>query len=200
MPEQGMTGRERAMSVPFGFSRRGDMIRVVITGPPSGTGWFPYKIDWWAQGKPQFVGVSKQPLLDACRQLKQFGLMDDTVVGLFHESEGWWRQRTTVGYGARQMAPPPGRQRPPVRHSGEGAIPVPQTREAALSPSVEVAELDAGVPSVARQATPEEPPPPEHRHRERPADTDRDRARPAKSEKSHRRPRPKGSGARRGSR
>ena len=33
---------------------------------------------------------------------KQYGVMDDTVIGLFDEGIRNRRQRTTVGYGARQ--------------------------------------------------------------------------------------------------
>ena len=85
------------------------MIRVVITGPPSGTGYLPYKIESWALGRPQFVGVSRVPLLDACRQLQQAGMMNDTVVGLFDQDadRDEWLQRTTVGYGARYGAAAP---------------------------------------------------------------------------------------------
>lgn len=80
------------------------MIRVVITGPPNQGGWLPYRVDWFAKGRPQLVGVSPTPLHAACRQLRQMGVMDSTVVALFDEKglhAREWRARTTVGVGSR---------------------------------------------------------------------------------------------------
>lgn len=179
------------------------MIRVVITGPPSGTGFFPYKIESWAYGRPQFVGVSHQPLLDACRQLKQAGLMDDTVVGLFDEGayKDEWRLRTTVGYGAKHTVKENNRTGPvlakykpfpydalrPRSDLNEGAG-IEGAREAAPSPS--------GEPSAKSEA----PPPAAHTPPEPLVDTGPAPASPDKRKQSRRRPRPKGLGGRRGSR
>lgn len=76
------------------------MIKVVITGPPQ-NGYFPYRVDWFLAGRPQIVGASPAPLLDAARKLKQMGLMDSTVLGLFEQGEHGdvMRFRSTVGEG-----------------------------------------------------------------------------------------------------
>jgi hypothetical protein len=76
------------------------MISVVITGPPK-TGFLPYRVDWWFYGRPQLIGASPVPLLDACRQLKQMGLMDSTDVGLFDNLR--LIRLTTVGAGDREF-------------------------------------------------------------------------------------------------
>lgn len=161
------------------------MIRVILTGPPSGTGFMPYKVNMYTYGKPHLVGVSKQPLLDACRQLKQIGLMDDTVVGLFDEADPQWKFRTTVGYGAKAMGP--------YREFPGG--PIKETPEL---------ELDHGAwrmrTSDATPATPAAEPPTPRTPPTRPAEHSPGHAERAKPEKPHHRPRPKGSGARRGSR
>jgi hypothetical protein len=132
-------------------------------------------IESWAYGRPQFVGVSPRPLLDACRQLKQSGLMDDTVVGLFDLGEANWLLRTTVGYGSRYML-----HAGPYREFPGGPIKHP--------------------PSDDLPAKSEAPPPPPHTPPAPPVDTDLDPAEPKKKHQSHHRPKPKGSAARRGSR
>lgn len=99
------------------------MIKVVVEGPATGTGFVPYRVDWFVQGRPQIKGLSQEPLLDACRQLKRMGLMDSTVVGLFSEGSDTWRMRTTVGYGAAHTVQetPNGPKFKPYRpHPGKG--------------------------------------------------------------------------------
>ena len=81
------------------------MIRVIVTGPPK-TGFYPYRVDWWMRGQPQIIGAWPLPLFDACRKLKQMGLMDSTVVGLFEGDDPKWKLRTTVGYGAKHWIEP----------------------------------------------------------------------------------------------
>ena len=199
------------------------MIKVVITGPPSGTGYLPYRIEWWAAGRPQFVGLSREPLLDACRQLQQYGLMDDTVVGLFEKDAAdrdEWLQRTTVGYGARA-----GQDRF-KSEAGRGIAPIQENEPAGLA-------LDAGVPtqeermgpyrefpggpikqtdrpgelrddrrdvSAAPPARSEAEQPKPHKPPEPPDDTGPGPSKPSKPHQSHHQPKLKGSGGRRGSR
>lgn len=153
------------------------MIRVVITGPPTGTGFMPYVIDWWYRGRHHFVGLSPTPLLDACRQLQQFGLMNDTVVGLFNKGDDRWIERTTVGYGAKTMAPYREFPGGPIKE-----IPDPPGEPPGGRPRSE-----AVYPTDAPPAIQEEGPPPPHTPREHPNDTDREHSRPAKLEKSHHR-------------
>lgn len=173
------------------------MIRVVITGPPSGTGWIPYKVDWWAKGRSQFVGVSQFPLLDACRQLQQYGLMNDTVVGLFEADDPNWLQRTTVGFGARYRPPQTGAARPAMRYSEEEATMVAgKYREFPGGPLRDTEPEPTGGPP----ARPAEPPPAPRKPREPPADTGRGHAKPKHSGQSHHKPKRGGSSARRGSR
>ena len=165
------------------------MIRVIITGPPSGTGWMPYAVKfWWRGGRPQLVGLAKSPLLDACRRLKAYGLMDDTVVGLFYEDdETQWLERTTVGYGATHMP-----TNVPYREFPGGPI-----------KSVENPSPPPPLPSDAMPATPAAPPPPPRTPPEPPAAADQAHPhphKPATSAKSHHPPKRAGSGARRGSR
>lgn len=178
------------------------MIRVIITGPPSGTGYFPYRIEAWAQGRPRFVGLSRDPLLDACRQLKQYGLMDDTVVGLFDGDAENWDKRTTVGVGALQRASSSERAGSPVRYSEGAGTPTPdKIEEAVMAPYREFPGgpiKDIGPPTAAQPAIPVEPPPPPRTPPKPPDDTDRAAPKRAKSGKSHHRPRPKGSGGHRG--
>ena len=198
------------------------MIKVIITGPPSGAGFFPYRIDWWSEGRPQFVGVSKQPLLDACRQLKAYGLMDDTVVGLFDENQyrDEWRLRTTVGYGAKQTIREDAGTGPrmvPFR-------PMPEHARLERGDVQDALELDAGIPATpedampyrefpggplkaspsdATPATPAAPPLLPHTPPKPPAEADQAHPhphKPAMSAKSHHPPKLKGSSARRGSR
>ena len=81
------------------------MIHVVITGPPK-TGFYPYRVDWWAEGRPQIIGAWPLPLYDACWKLKQMGLMDDTQVALFEGDDPHWKIQTTVGEGCRKWIEP----------------------------------------------------------------------------------------------
>lgn len=159
------------------------MIQVIITGPATGTGFIPYVIDWYRHGRHQFVGLSPTPLLDACRQLKQFGLMDDTVVGLFNRDDHRWIERTTVGYGARTMAP--------YREFPGGPVKEIQDR---THPAV-AAVLNGEQPEQS-----EGPPPPPHTPREPPNDKGRAHAKPKTSGHSHPKRRRAKSGARQGQR
>ena len=161
------------------------MIHVVVTGPPK-TGFYPYRVDWWMQGRPQIVGAWPLPLFDACRKLKQMGLMDSTVVGLFEGDDPKWKFRTTVGYGARHWVEP------------IGPNPTGEYREFAARPLNDASEEPALI--AAPPATPEEPPRPPHRHPGLLVDTDRVAAVPSKPGKSHRKRKRAGSSGRRGSR
>jgi hypothetical protein len=68
--------------------------RVMIT--PAGKGVFDYRV---AESPVQ--GRSRQPLLDACRQLKSMGANPAAYCALFHgEGAHQWTVRTTVGKGA----------------------------------------------------------------------------------------------------
>lgn len=168
------------------------MIKVIITGPPSGTGFIPYRVDWWAAGRPQFVGVSKLPLLDACRQLQQYGLMDDTVVGLFYEDEDLqWLERTTVGYGARIV-----RRAAQDRFKSEGGGIAPDQENEPTA----AAALDAGIPTDVRPARSAAPPPRLSTPREPLADTGPGFGGRATSTKPHRKRQRAGSSGRQGSR
>lgn len=193
------------------------MIRVVITGPASSSGFFPYRIDWFQQGRPQFVGLSREPLLDACRQLHQMGIMSDTVVGLFDEWEyrDEWRLRTTVGYGAGRTVEE-GRagfrkyvQRPPdapqhgVRRAHATSGIAPNESEATMMgkyrefPGGPI--LDAGIPSDQPSTPPAAPPEP-RRSPTPPADKGPGHAKPKKSGHSHPKRKQAKSGGRQGRR
>jgi hypothetical protein len=74
------------------------MIKV-IRGPMSSKATFAYR----ATGCGFAVeGRSRQPLLDACRQLKRMGVDPAEQCGLFREGHSDWDLRTTIGYGARK--------------------------------------------------------------------------------------------------
>lgn len=201
------------------------MIRVVITGPPSGTGYSPYKIESWAHGRPQFVGLSKEPLLDACRQLQQAGVMNDTVVGLFDEGadKDEWRMRTTVGYGARygNAAPQAPEAVDALKSEAGGGVPGrPENEPTGRAPPKEehmgpYREFPGGplknapdapmavvtTPASAVQpATPSAPRSPLHKRPEPPTDRGPAVATPATSAKLHPKRQPTGSGGRRGRR
>jgi hypothetical protein len=88
------------------------MIRVIITGhisEPARTV-FSYRIEGSVatRGVP-VEGLSHEPLLSACRILKELGEPDDTQVGLVDPERypRWpdWAMRTSVGYGARVGGP-----------------------------------------------------------------------------------------------
>ena len=160
------------------------MIHVVVTGPPK-TGFYPYRVDWWMQGRQQIVGAWPLPLFDACRKLKQMGLMDSTVVGLFEEGDPKWKFRTTVGYGAQ--------------HWVEPVVPNPtgDYREFHVKPLTAASDQPPIDAPPARQGEP--PRPPHTRPRPR-ADTGPAVEAPDTLKKSHRRQKRGASGARRGSR
>lgn len=73
------------------------MIRVIITGR-SEAGLFPYVVERFPAG-----GRSRQPLLDACRQLVALGVPDDAPIALYHSDAkaAPWSIRTKVGEGAK---------------------------------------------------------------------------------------------------
>jgi hypothetical protein len=67
--------------------------RVIIK--PAGKGQFEYRVlGTLVQGR------SHQPLLDACRQLKQMGADPLALAALYHDGSDQWTVRTTVGKGA----------------------------------------------------------------------------------------------------
>jgi hypothetical protein len=69
--------------------------RVMIK--PAKKGQFEYRVI----GSP-VQGRSSQPLLDACRQLKQMGAPVTANAALFHENNpATWTVRCTVGTGAK---------------------------------------------------------------------------------------------------
>lgn len=45
-------------------------------------------------------GLSREPLLDACRKLKSIGVAPEAECGLFRKGRSDWDLKTTVGYGA----------------------------------------------------------------------------------------------------
>lgn len=57
---------------------------------------------WHVRGRPEIRGVSRQPLLDACRVLKAMGEPPATWITLSRPGRMDWDLRTTVGYGATQ--------------------------------------------------------------------------------------------------
>ena len=71
------------------------MIKVQITGEPKGHGKFI-----WAVQDPPLGGLSRQPLLDACRALAAIGLADHDTVGLYRGDS--LQMTCTIGYGRRK--------------------------------------------------------------------------------------------------
>lgn len=62
--------------------------------------WKHQKWRWFVRGRPQIGGISRQPLLDACRSLKRAGADTDEEIRLFRPGRTDWDLKTTVGYGA----------------------------------------------------------------------------------------------------
>jgi hypothetical protein len=56
---------------------------------------FPFKILEF-----NLSGLSTEPLLDACRMLKDIGVDPNSLIGLYSPGAKAFRMRTTVGYGA----------------------------------------------------------------------------------------------------
>lgn len=71
------------------------MLEVRITAKRGKKGTWPYKVGGRLMG-----GFSRQPLLDACRQLKAMGEPEAAPIGLFWLDSTVWSVRTTVGAGA----------------------------------------------------------------------------------------------------
>lgn len=71
------------------------MIRVRILGAAH-NGTFPYRVEGWP-----VEGRSREPLLDACRELERMGVATRRQIGLFWPGTEEWALRTTVGHGAR---------------------------------------------------------------------------------------------------
>jgi hypothetical protein len=67
----------------------------VIRGQQLANGTYPYRVEGFAVD-----GVSRQPLLDACRQLKRLGADPSRQVCLFREGRDDWDLRASVGDGA----------------------------------------------------------------------------------------------------
>lgn len=194
------------------------MIRVVITGPPK-NGYFPYRTEGYKDGRSQFVGLSTEPLLDACRQLSKIGVMSDSVVGLFDEDQykTEWRLRTTVGVGSKLTVREDDKSGPAfVRYQPISAAAI-RARRAALPSPIDFAgdpsvgqhpdENNAPVSAPDRKSLNVGPtaksggPPPEPRTPPMLRDgTGQGHATPSKPVLPHRKRKRAGSGARRGSR
>ncbi len=58
-------------------------------------GKYRYHVAGWV-----VAGLSRQPLLDACRAVHAMGADPSREIGLFRETSDIWDLRTTVGYGA----------------------------------------------------------------------------------------------------
>lgn len=179
------------------------MIRVVITGPPSNS-YFPYRIEWYGKERREFVGLSPQPLLDACRQLEQFGVMSDTVVGLFDEDQyrDTWRLRTTVGAGSKLIVAgsPPRFVEYAREPTGARTDDFEDDPSVLQHPDPQIAPTRLADLNAEHSAISEEPPPEPHRPPKRQAGKGRGHAAPSKTAQSHRKRKRAGSGGRRGSR
>lgn len=55
---------------------------------------------WTVRGRPEIGGISREPLLSACRLLKSLGAATDETVAVFRPGHAEWDMRTTVGYGS----------------------------------------------------------------------------------------------------
>lgn len=160
------------------------MISVIITGPPK-TGFLPYRVEWWFRGRPQLIGASPVPLLDACRQLKQMGLMDSTDVGLFHKLN--LIRRTTVGAGDRDF--------------WRAHMDTPKTEGIKGTPDMNVMPpLGDNEVSDAPTARSAEAEPPPHKSPKPRGGKGRAQAKRDRSEPQRHKQKSKGSGGRRGSR
>jgi hypothetical protein len=67
----------------------------IVRGRQLPNGKFPYSAPGFA-----VEGVSRQPLLDACRQFKRMGADPARRIELWHEGGTEWDLCTTIGYGA----------------------------------------------------------------------------------------------------
>jgi hypothetical protein len=72
------------------------MIKVQITGEPKGHGKFI-----WAVQDPPLGGLSRQPLLDACRALSAAGVPDNQYAGLYRGDK--LSMTCQVGYGRKWL-------------------------------------------------------------------------------------------------
>jgi len=86
------------------------MIKVQITGEPKGHG----KFLWTVEGTP-LCGLSRQPLLDACRVVSRLGAQDEATIGLYRGDK--LSMTCQVGYGRRVT----------IREKSTGLRPVPWT-------------------------------------------------------------------------
>ena len=68
---------------------------ILVNQPHSGT--FAYEGTYI--GAP-YSGLSRQPLLDACRQLKRMGAATTDEAQLFRPGKSDWDLRCSVGWGA----------------------------------------------------------------------------------------------------
>lgn len=55
---------------------------------------------WHVRGRPKIRGISREPLLDACRKLKSLGENPLSYAGLFRPERQDWDVRTTIREGA----------------------------------------------------------------------------------------------------
>jgi hypothetical protein len=84
------------------------MIRVQITGEPKGHG----KFTWTAEDQ-RLGGLSRQPLLDACRALAAIGLADHETVGIYRGDR--FEMSCQLGWGRRRVVEETVRDGPYVR-------------------------------------------------------------------------------------
>lgn len=70
------------------------------TAIPQEGPWKHQRWRWRVRGRPEIQGVSREPLLAACRALKSLGADPQTEIALFRPGRSIWDLRTTVGYGA----------------------------------------------------------------------------------------------------
>jgi hypothetical protein len=82
------------------------MIRVEILREENGMSFFDV-------AEPRLCGKSRQPLLDACRELKRMGVASATECGLFRNGSADWDIRCTVGVGAGLTVSEPAKGRTP---------------------------------------------------------------------------------------
>lgn len=64
--------------------------------------WQHQKWRWHVRGNPKIGGISREPLLDACRVLKSMGEEPEQEIGTFRPGRTDWDLKTTIGYGATQ--------------------------------------------------------------------------------------------------
>lgn len=71
----------------------------IVLGRANSRGLFPFSCPAY----PAVSGVSRAPLLDACRQLKLLGVAARVKVAVFREGGRDWDLRCGVGWGAERV-------------------------------------------------------------------------------------------------